>query len=147
MDPICDGFEEHLSLPAPRAVKTRPEKAVAAVREPPAWRSCAAALGHPAHWESSGRPSLDTLSLELLAMRPRCFDTQDLETEYAVSPNTPLLSTEVQENVWVCGESCVLRQCVVRALRAQLSLHPFPGSRGHWPIARGGGCIMSLCTL
>lgn len=26
------------------------------------------------------------------------------ETEYAVSPNTPLLSTEVQENAWVCGE-------------------------------------------
>lgn len=29
---------------------------------------------------------------------------QEQETEYAVSPNTPLLSTEVQQNAWVCGE-------------------------------------------
>lgn len=40
-----------------------------------------------------------------LMPKPSCFWTaQDLETDYAVSPNTPLLSTEVQENVWVCGE-------------------------------------------
>ena len=31
-------------------------------------------------------------------------NAQDIETEYAVSPNTPLLSTEVQENAWVFGE-------------------------------------------
>jgi hypothetical protein len=36
---------------------------------------------------------------------------QDLETEYAVSPNTPLLSTEVQENVWVCGERRAHQAC------------------------------------
>jgi hypothetical protein len=29
---------------------------------------------------------------------------QEQETEYAVSPNTPLLSTEVQQNAWVCGK-------------------------------------------
>lgn len=33
---------------------------------------------------------------------------QEQETEYAVSPNTPLLSTEVQQNAWVCGEQDVL---------------------------------------
>lgn len=34
----------------------------------------------------------------------RAFCLQEHETEYAVSPNTPLLTTEVQENAWVCGK-------------------------------------------
>eukprot|EP00775_Hariotina_reticulata_P002567 gene2567-2869_t len=39
--------------------------------------------------------------------KPRNESTSQAEheTEYAVSPNTPLLSTEVQENAWVCGDN------------------------------------------
>ncbi|KAF6264509.1 regulator of chromosome condensation 1/beta-lactamase-inhibitor protein II, partial [Scenedesmus sp. NREL 46B-D3] len=38
--------------------------------------------------------------------RPAIAEQQgEHETEYAVSPNTPLLSTEVQENAWVCGDN------------------------------------------
>lgn len=34
MDPRYEGYEEHQALPVPRAVKTRPDKAVAPVRLP-----------------------------------------------------------------------------------------------------------------
>jgi hypothetical protein len=52
---------------------------------------------------------------------------QDLETEYAVSPNTPLLSTEVQENVWVCGEFASLCRS------SMMLIHPDRCSHVVWP--------------
>lgn len=33
-----------------------------------------------------------------------CVLGQEIESEYAVSPSTPLLSTAIDENGWVCGE-------------------------------------------
>ena len=61
-------------------------------------------------WQGGAQPCRNC---SLFEPGPPCV-VQDLETEYAVSPNTPLLSTEVQENAWVCGKrhhASVALQC------------------------------------
>ena len=63
MDPRYDGYEEYQALPVPRAVKTRPEKAVAAVRHRkardsrPSGTACTSRKRHiPAPWLSPRAP-------------------------------------------------------------------------------------------
>eukprot|EP00879_Flechtneria_rotunda_P005191 GHRR01005473.1.p1 GENE.GHRR01005473.1~~GHRR01005473.1.p1 ORF type:complete len:1380 (+),score=526.24 GHRR01005473.1:240-4379(+) len=55
------------------------------------------------------------------------------ETEYAVSPNAPLLSTEVQKNAWVCGDNA----------RGQLGVPGTPIVLHPQPI-QGVGCWATI---
>ncbi|KAI8468357.1 MAG: regulator of chromosome condensation 1/beta-lactamase-inhibitor protein II [Monoraphidium minutum] len=52
-----------------------------------------------------GEAHMEHPKLPKLKARPAGAHLSSLEQEYAVSPNSPLLSTTVQNNAWVCGEN------------------------------------------
>jgi hypothetical protein len=83
-----------------------------------------------------------------------------LEQEYAVSPNSPLLSTTVQNNAWVCGAFffrqraraayCIRRRCPPTLLCANAvseahpptthihDTHTYTGDNGHGQLGISG---------
>ena len=58
------------------------------------------------------------------------------EKEYAVSPVTPLLSTAIEENAWVCGEPDAWRTVGCAACRPGLLAQPARSAWSHARVAR-----------